>query len=152
VLDAVDDDLLRGQRDPVPIDDIGREIRSGVREDDHVLDCTEMPDAPAPSIAAAAQFRRSNGLSDIDPHSREDIDSTCRRRSSNAGPVIGTSRDDLAEHIAETNACRLLIDISCVDVIDSCIARVNAQIAGVARVLDQSRRSACFSGIAWAPK
>ena len=45
-------------------------------------------------------------------------------------------QDDLAERIAATGARGVLIDISSLEIVDSFIGRVLANIAGVSRVLD----------------
>jgi rsbT antagonist protein RsbS len=45
-------------------------------------------------------------------------------------------QDDLTGRIAETNACGVLIDISALEIVDSFIGRMIANIAGMARVLD----------------
>ncbi|MBW3571293.1 MAG: STAS domain-containing protein [Gemmatimonadetes bacterium] len=45
-------------------------------------------------------------------------------------------QDDLAERIASTGARGVLIDISSLEIVDSFIGRVLANIAGVSRVLD----------------
>jgi rsbT antagonist protein RsbS len=45
-------------------------------------------------------------------------------------------QDDLTEKIAKTGAHGVLIDISAVEVVDSFIGRMIANIAGMARILD----------------
>ena len=45
-------------------------------------------------------------------------------------------QDDLAERISATGARGVLIDISSLEIVDSFIGRVLANIAGVSRVLD----------------
>ena len=45
-------------------------------------------------------------------------------------------QDDLTEKIAKTGARGVLIDISAVEVVDSFIGRMIANIAGMARILD----------------
>ena len=45
-------------------------------------------------------------------------------------------QDDLTQHIAKTKARGVLIDISSLEVVDSFIGRMLANIAGMARVLD----------------
>ena len=47
-----------------------------------------------------------------------------------------TLQDDLTARIAETGARGVLIDISTLDMVDSFIGRMLANIAGMARVLD----------------
>ena len=47
-----------------------------------------------------------------------------------------TLQDDLTGKIAETNARGVLIDISALEIVDSFIGRMIANIAGMARVLD----------------
>ena len=47
-----------------------------------------------------------------------------------------TLQDDLTERIARTSARGVLIDISSLEVVDSFIGRMLANIAGMARVLD----------------
>jgi rsbT antagonist protein RsbS len=47
-----------------------------------------------------------------------------------------TLQDDLTARIAETNARGVLIDISALEIVDSFIGRMIANIAGMARVLD----------------
>jgi rsbT antagonist protein RsbS len=47
-----------------------------------------------------------------------------------------TLQDDLTEKIAKTGAHGVLIDISAVEVVDSFIGRMIANIAGMARILD----------------
>jgi rsbT antagonist protein RsbS len=47
-----------------------------------------------------------------------------------------TLQDDLAERISTTGARGVLIDISSLEIVDSFIGRVLANIAGVSRVLD----------------
>jgi rsbT antagonist protein RsbS len=47
-----------------------------------------------------------------------------------------TLQDDLTERIAATGARGVLIDISSLEVVDSFIGRMLANIAGMARVLD----------------
>jgi rsbT antagonist protein RsbS len=47
-----------------------------------------------------------------------------------------TLQDDLTERIAHTGARGVLIDISSLEVVDSFIGRMLANIAGMARVLD----------------
>jgi rsbT antagonist protein RsbS len=47
-----------------------------------------------------------------------------------------TLQDDLAERIVATGARGVLIDISSLEIVDSFIGRVLANIAGVSRVLD----------------
>jgi rsbT antagonist protein RsbS len=47
-----------------------------------------------------------------------------------------TLQDDLTERIAQTGAKGVLIDISSLEVVDSFIGRMLANIAGMARVLD----------------
>jgi rsbT antagonist protein RsbS len=47
-----------------------------------------------------------------------------------------TLQDDLTERIAQTGARGVLIDISSLEVVDSFIGRMLANIAGMARVLD----------------
>ena len=45
-------------------------------------------------------------------------------------------QDDLTERIAETNAKGVLIDISALEIVDSFIGRMMANISGMARILD----------------
>jgi rsbT antagonist protein RsbS len=45
-------------------------------------------------------------------------------------------QDDLTNRIAETNAHGVLIDISALEIVDSFIGRMIANISGMARVLD----------------
>jgi rsbT antagonist protein RsbS len=47
-----------------------------------------------------------------------------------------TLQDDLTTRIAETNASGVLIDISALEIVDSFIGRMLANIAAMARVLD----------------
>ena len=47
-----------------------------------------------------------------------------------------TLQDDLTERISRTGARGVLIDISAVEVVDSFIGRMIANIAGMARILD----------------
>jgi rsbT antagonist protein RsbS len=47
-----------------------------------------------------------------------------------------TLQDDLTDKIAKTGARGVLIDISAVEVVDSFIGRMIANIAGMARILD----------------
>ena len=47
-----------------------------------------------------------------------------------------TLQDDLMEQIRATGACGVLIDISALDVVDSFIGRMLANIAAMARILD----------------
>lgn len=47
-----------------------------------------------------------------------------------------TLQDDLTSRIAETNAHGVLIDISALEIVDSFIGRMIANISGMARVLD----------------
>ena len=47
-----------------------------------------------------------------------------------------TLQDDLTERISKTGARGVLIDISAVEVVDSFIGRMIANIAGMARILD----------------
>jgi rsbT antagonist protein RsbS len=47
-----------------------------------------------------------------------------------------TLQDDLTERISQTGARGVLIDISAVEIVDSFIGRMIANIAGMARVLD----------------
>jgi rsbT antagonist protein RsbS len=47
-----------------------------------------------------------------------------------------TLQDDLTGKIAETNARGVLIDISALEIVDSFIGRMIANISGMARVLD----------------
>jgi rsbT antagonist protein RsbS len=47
-----------------------------------------------------------------------------------------TLQDDLTNRIAETNAHGVLIDISALEIVDSFIGRMIANISGMARVLD----------------
>ena len=47
-----------------------------------------------------------------------------------------TLQDDLTARIAETNARAVLIDISGLEIVDSFIGRMIANISGMARVLD----------------
>ena len=47
-----------------------------------------------------------------------------------------TLQDDLTDKIAKTGAHGVLIDISAVEVVDSFIGRMIANIAGMARILD----------------
>ena len=47
-----------------------------------------------------------------------------------------TLQDDLTARIAETNASGVLIDISALEIVDSFIGRMLANIAAMARVLD----------------
>ncbi len=47
-----------------------------------------------------------------------------------------TLQDDLTARIAETNARGVLIDISALEIVDSFIGRMIANISGMARVLD----------------
>src|SRR5215212_4771579 len=47
-----------------------------------------------------------------------------------------TLQDDLTTKIAETNARGVLIDISALEIVDSFIGRMIANISGMARVLD----------------
>jgi len=47
-----------------------------------------------------------------------------------------TLQDDLTVRIAETNASGVLIDISALEIVDSFIGRMLANIAAMARVLD----------------
>ena len=50
--------------------------------------------------------------------------------------MIMTLKDDLAERIARTHAKGVLIDISALDVVDSFIGRMLANISAIARILD----------------
>src|ERR1700730_1033730 len=50
--------------------------------------------------------------------------------------LVMTLQDDLTNKIAETNARGVLIDISALEIVDSFIGRMIANIAGMARVLD----------------
>jgi rsbT antagonist protein RsbS len=50
--------------------------------------------------------------------------------------MIMTLKDDLAERIAKTHAKGVLIDISALDVVDSFIGRMLANISAIARILD----------------
>jgi rsbT antagonist protein RsbS len=50
--------------------------------------------------------------------------------------MIMTLKDDLAERIAKTHASGVLIDISALDVVDSFIGRMLANISAIARILD----------------
>lgn len=45
-------------------------------------------------------------------------------------------QDDLTNRISETGACGVLIDISSLEIVDSFIGRMIANISGMARVLD----------------
>src|SRR5262249_9325842 len=47
-----------------------------------------------------------------------------------------TLQDDLTTKVAQTNARGVLIDISALEIVDSFIGRMIANIAGMARVLD----------------
>lgn len=47
-----------------------------------------------------------------------------------------TLQDDLTSRVAETNAHGVLIDISALEIVDSFIGRMIANISGMARVLD----------------
>ncbi|MCC2670720.1 MAG: anti-sigma factor antagonist [Armatimonadetes bacterium] len=47
-----------------------------------------------------------------------------------------TLQDDLAEQVSRTGARGVLIDISALEMVDSFIGRMLANIAGIARVLD----------------
>src|SRR5947209_5211838 len=47
-----------------------------------------------------------------------------------------TLQDDLTRRINETGACGVLIDISALDIVDSFIGRMIANISGMARILD----------------
>lgn len=47
-----------------------------------------------------------------------------------------TLQDDLTNRIADTNAHGVLIDISALEIVDSFIGRMIANISGMARVLD----------------
>src|SRR5215213_1368963 len=47
-----------------------------------------------------------------------------------------TLQDDLTSRIAQTNARGVLIDISALEIVDSFIGRMIANISGMARVLD----------------
>jgi rsbT antagonist protein RsbS len=47
-----------------------------------------------------------------------------------------TLQDDLTNQITQTNARGVLIDISCLDIVDSFIGRVLSNIAKMSRVLD----------------
>jgi rsbT antagonist protein RsbS len=47
-----------------------------------------------------------------------------------------TLQDDLTSKIADTNARGVLLDISALEIVDSFIGRMIANIAGMARVLD----------------
>ncbi len=47
-----------------------------------------------------------------------------------------TLQDDLTSKIAETNARGVLIDISALEIVDSFIGRMIANISGMARILD----------------
>jgi rsbT antagonist protein RsbS len=47
-----------------------------------------------------------------------------------------TLQDDLTSRIAQTNARGVLIDISSLEIVDSFIGRMIANISGMARVLD----------------
>ena len=49
-----------------------------------------------------------------------------------------TLQDDLTEQISRTGARGVLIDISALEIVDSFIGRMLANIAGMARVLDAS--------------
>ena len=50
--------------------------------------------------------------------------------------MIMTLKDDLAERIAKSHARGVLIDISALDVVDSFIGRMLANISSIARILD----------------
>jgi rsbT antagonist protein RsbS len=50
--------------------------------------------------------------------------------------LVMTLQDDLTSKIAETNARGVLIDISALEIVDSFIGRMIANISGMARVLD----------------
>jgi rsbT antagonist protein RsbS len=50
--------------------------------------------------------------------------------------MIMTLKDDLAERIAKTHVKGVLIDISALDVVDSFIGRMLANISAIARILD----------------
>jgi rsbT antagonist protein RsbS len=50
--------------------------------------------------------------------------------------MIMTLKDDLAERIARSHARGVLIDISALDVVDSFIGRMLANISSIARILD----------------
>jgi rsbT antagonist protein RsbS len=50
--------------------------------------------------------------------------------------MIMTLKDDLAERIAKVRAKGVLIDISALDVVDSFIGRMLANISAIARILD----------------
>ena len=52
--------------------------------------------------------------------------------------MIMTLKDDLAERISKTHAKGVLIDISALDVVDSFIGRMLANISAIARILDAS--------------
>lgn len=47
-----------------------------------------------------------------------------------------TLQDDLTQRITETGAVGVLIDISALEIVDSFIGRIIANIAGTARILD----------------
>ena len=47
-----------------------------------------------------------------------------------------TLQDDLAERISETSARAVLMDISALDMVDSFIGRMIANISGLARIMD----------------
>src|SRR5271163_5131236 len=47
-----------------------------------------------------------------------------------------TLQDDLTNHIAETTSRGVLIDISALEIVDSFIGRMIADISGMARILD----------------
>ncbi len=47
-----------------------------------------------------------------------------------------TLQDDLTTRVAETNAKGVLIDISALEIVDSFIGRMMANISGMARILD----------------
>jgi len=49
-----------------------------------------------------------------------------------------TLQDDLTEQISRTSARGVLIDISAMEIVDSFIGRMLANIAGMARILDAS--------------
>src|SRR3954454_19326620 len=50
--------------------------------------------------------------------------------------LVTTLQDDLTTRIVDTGARGVLIDISCLDMVDSFIGRMIGNIAGMARILD----------------